>query len=89
MIVRILGENQYQVDDAHLPAITKWDNDLEKAASQEDTAQFSALLDQLVNFIRDQGQAVPYDELVSSQLLIPPPDMEMAEARKYFEENDL
>ena len=89
MIVRILGEDQYQLDDTHLPALTKWDNDLEKAASQEDSAQFSTLLDQLVTFVRDQGQVVPYDEVVPSQLLIPPPDMEMAEARKYFEENDL
>ncbi len=89
MIVRILGEEQYRLDDAHLPAITKLDNDLEKAAAQDDAGQFSALLNQLVDFIRAQGQVVPYEELATSQLLIPPPDMHMAEARKYFEENEL
>ncbi|HEY7346867.1 MAG TPA: hypothetical protein VH599_01015 [Ktedonobacterales bacterium] len=89
MIVRILGEDQYRLDDAHLSAITKLDNDLEKAAAQADEGQFSALLDQLVSFIREQGKVVPYDELAPSQLLIPPPDMSMAEARKYFEENEL
>ncbi len=89
MIVRILGEDQYRLDDAHLPTLTRLDNDLEKAAAQEDAAQFKTLLEQLVGFIRAQGQVVPYDELITSQLLIPPPDMHMAEARKYFEENEL
>jgi hypothetical protein len=89
MIVRILSEDQYRLDDAHLPAITKLDNQLEAAAANGDEAQFSALLDQLARLIREQGQVVPYDELVTSQLLIPPPDMQMAEARKYFEENEL
>jgi hypothetical protein len=89
MIVRILSENQYRLDDAHLQTITKMDNQLEEAASKGDETQFGALLEQLVGFIREHGQVVPDEELVTSQLLIPPPDMQMAEARKYFEENDL
>lgn len=89
MIVRILTEDQYQLDDAHLPAIAKLDNELEEAASKGDEAQFSALLHQLVTFIREQGKVVPHEELVTSQLLIPPADMSMQEAKKYFEENQL
>ncbi len=89
MIVRILSENQYRLDDAHWQAITKMDNQLEEAASKGDEAQFGALLEQLIGFIREHGQVVPNEELVTSQLLIPPPDMQMAEARKYFEENSL
>ena len=89
MIVRILTEDQYELDDAHLPAITKLDNELEEAASQSDEPRFSTLLNQLLQFIRAQGKVVPYEQLVTSQLLIPPPDMRMEEARKYFEENEL
>ncbi len=89
MIVRILTENQYRLDDAHLPTIAKLDNELEAAASKGDEAQFSSLLNQLIRFIREQGEVLPYEELATSQLLIPPPDMQMAEARKFFEENDL
>lgn len=89
MIVRILTEDQYQLDDAHLPAIAKLDNALEEAASKGDEAQFNTLLHQLVTLIREQGKVVPYDELVTSQMLIPPADMHMEEARKYFEENAL
>ncbi len=89
MIVRILSENQYRLDDTHWQAITKMDNQLEEAASQGDEALFGTLLEQLIGFIREHGQVVPNEELVTSQLLIPPPDMQMAEARKYFEENGL
>jgi uncharacterized membrane protein len=89
MIVRILTEDQYQLDDAHLPAISKLDNELEEAASKGDEAQFNTLLQQLITLIREQGKVVPHEELVTSQLLIPPADMSMQEARKYFEENEL
>lgn len=89
MIVRILTEDQYQLDDTHLPAIAKLDNELEEAASKGDEAQFNTLLHQLITLIREQGKVVPHEELVTSQLLIPPADMSMQEARKYFEENEL
>ena len=89
MIVRILTEDQYQLDDTHLPAIAKLDNALEEAASKSDEAQFNTLLHQLIGFIREQGKVVPHEELVTSQMLIPPADMSMQEAKKYFEENHL
>lgn len=89
MIVRILTEDQYQLDDAHLPAIAKLDNALEETASKGDEAQFNTLLHQLITLIREQGKVVPHEELVTSQLLIPPADMSMQEARKFFEENEL
>ena len=85
MIVRILTDNQYRLDDAHLATITRLDHALEDAADKEDTLQFSDLLAQLTAFIRERGQVVPDEELVVSQLIVPPPDMSMAEARKYFD----
>ena len=88
MIVRILTEDQYRLDDAHLPTIARLDNEMEEAASKGDEAQFSALLHQLIMFIREQGKVVPHEELVTSQMLIPPADMRMEEAKKYFEENE-
>ncbi len=89
MIVRIMTDNQYRLDDAHMQTITRLDHALEDAAAKEDALQFGDLLEQLTTFIRERGQVVPDEELVVSQLVVPPPDMSMAEARKYFEENDI
>ncbi len=87
MIVRILGENQYRVDDAHLEAITNLDEDLLVAIDTDNDARFQSLLKQLLEFVQQHGQQVPNDELVTSDVIVPGPDMALAEARKYLEEN--
>lgn len=89
MIVRILTDNQYRLDESHMHTITRLDHALEDAAAKNDELQFSDLLEQLTTYIRERGQVVPNEELVASELVVPPPDMSMAEARKYFEENGI
>jgi PspA-Associated protein len=84
MIVRILGENQYRVDDVHLATITKLDDELQEAIHKDDQVHFHSLLDQLLALIR-QHEQVPDNELVSSDLIIPASDMSLAEAKKYLE----
>lgn len=85
MIVRILSENQYRVDEAHLAAITKLDDELQEAIHKDDHAHFHSLLSQLLALIQQHGQQVPDDELVTSDLIVPAPDMTLVEARKYLE----
>jgi hypothetical protein len=84
MIVRILSENQYRVDDAHLATITRLDEDLQEAIHQDDHARFHSVLNQVLALIR-QNEEVPADELVTSDLIVPAPDMSLEEARKYLE----
>jgi hypothetical protein len=84
MIVRILSENQYRVDDAHMATIAKLDDDLQEAIHKADHAHFHTLLNQLLALIR-QHEQVPADELVTSDLIVPAPDMSLEEARKYLE----
>lgn len=86
MIVRILGEQQYRLDETHMQAIARLDNQLLEAVHQDDHAQFSFLLHYLVQFIRANGQLVPNEELVTSDLIVPAPDMTLHEARRYLEQ---
>jgi CBS-domain-containing membrane protein len=86
MIVRILGENQYRVDDVHKETITNLDEDLLVAIDTDNHDRFQSLLSQILTLIR-QHEEVPADELVSSDLIVPAPDMTLEEARKYLEEN--
>jgi len=85
MIVRILSENQYRIDDSHMQAIAELDNELLDAVHQDNHDHFHRLLNQLLNLIRQHGQQVPDEELVTSDLIIPAPDMTLAEAKKYLE----
>ncbi len=84
MIVRILSENQYRVDDAHMAIIARLDDDLQEAIHQNDHARFHTVLNQILELIR-QHEEVPAEELVTSDLIVPAPDMSLEEAKKYLE----
>ena len=87
MIVRILGENQYRVDDAHMEAITNLDEDLLVAIDTDNHARFQSLLAEVLAFVQKNGQQVPDAELVSSDMIIPGSDMTLEETRKYLEDH--
>lgn len=84
MIVRILSDNQYRLDEQHKPALAQLDNRLLEAVQQDDQVAFSRLLSQLVRLIRENGQLVPHHELVASDVIVPAPDMTLHEAKQYL-----
>lgn len=88
MIVRIMGDNQYRIEDGHQAEISKLDNDLYAAIKAEDSTRFTTLLAQLTAFVREKGSVVPDEELVPSDLMVPAADMTMAEARDTIENDD-
>jgi hypothetical protein len=81
MIVRILSENQYRLDDRHKPAIAQLDNRLLEAEKQDDQADFAQLFSQLARLIQENGQLVPPHELVASDVIVPAPDMTLQEVQ--------
>ena len=81
MIVRIMTEDQYRLADEQLPEVQRLDDDLEKAVDSGDDATFGAALGQLIAFVRAHGEAVAIEEVVPSDLMIPAPDMSLAEAK--------
>jgi hypothetical protein len=86
MIVRILGDNQYRLEERYLQQLAALDNRLLEAIHADDHARFAALLRQVVQFIREQGQPLANDELFASDLIVPAPDMTLHEARRYLEQ---
>lgn len=85
MIVRILGENQYRLDERHMQHIALLDNRLLEAAHADDHQNFALLLHRLVKLIHVYGQRLLDEELVASDLIVPSPDMTLHEAKKYLE----
>jgi hypothetical protein len=84
MIVRISGEDQYELPDSDAERL----NELEHAViavvegGSEDgfTETYRALLD----YVRSNGTPVGDDELASSQVILPPADLTFEEAGREF-----
>ncbi len=79
MIVRISGDRQYHVDDMVLDRINEIDDDLEVAVRAGDEAGSSRELARLLALIRDAGQPLAADNLLPSDLILPPDDISLPE----------
>lgn len=84
MIVRISSEGQYRLRSHALDRIHDLDDRLVQALASDNEAEFERLLGELIAIVRQDGQRVPSDEIVESDMVLPPPDTTMAEAKRLF-----
>jgi hypothetical protein len=84
VIVRISTEGQYELSDDDTGELSKLDNQAVAACDSEDEQGFRDVFDRLLAFIRDKGHLVADDELVGSDLILPPPDVSLNEAKSEF-----
>jgi len=84
MIVRISSEGQYRLDSAYLDHINAIDNDIVAAIAGGDRSKFTVLFKSLMELVREHGEPVSADELVESQVFLPPPDTTFDEAAELF-----
>ena len=89
MIIRILGEGQYDVDDRHLDELNDLDNRLHAAVQAEDVAAFGGSLAQLLEAVRRLGAPLPDDVLTVSELVIPAGDADLAQVRALLRNDGL
>jgi len=84
MIVRIATEGQYRLSDDLVERVNALDNDVVAAVEAGDEARFGELFGQLIALIRAEGAPLPADELHGSDVIVPPPDTSLEEARHDF-----
>ena len=84
MIVRISSEGQYNLPGSFIDRLNKIDNALVEAVEAEDKAAFETLLKQMLDLVRENGEPVPVEELVESDLILPEPDLTLLEAEELF-----
>lgn len=89
MIVRILGEGQFVVEDGQLDALNELDTVVERAVEDQDDAAFSVALPALLAAVREHGRAVPDEELVDSDLILPPSDATLGEVAELLGDDGL
>jgi hypothetical protein len=89
VIVRILGEGQFRVDDAAAAELNQLDTELEAAVEHGDEAAFTDALTQLLANVRAHGSPLPPDMLEPSELILPHQDSSMDEVRKLLTDEGL
>jgi hypothetical protein len=88
MIIRILGEGQFQMDDAATAELQALDADVEAAVKRNDQAGLTAALGALLARAR-QGTPLPPDSLEPSDVIIPYEDATVDEVRKLMTDEGL
>ena len=84
MIVRIAEDNQYQFPDDQADALNDLDNQLVTAVEAGDENQFNDLWGKMIELVRSSGKPVGDEELVGSDVILPPEDITFAEAANEF-----
>ena len=84
MIVRISTEGQYEVPDDVVDQLNDLDNATVTAVEAADEAAFAAAYGELLELVRTRGTLLGDDALAESELILPPPDLTLAEAGEQF-----
>ena len=89
MIIRILGEGQWEVTDDVLEAMNALDDAVEKAVQAGDEETFASTLTALLDAVRQQGTRLEDDSLEDSDLILPPSDASLEEVRALLTDEGL
>jgi hypothetical protein len=84
VIVRISTEGQYELDDGQAPRLNELDNAVVDAVGAGNQDTFRQLFDEMLELVRSQGRMLDDDDLRDSEVIIPPPDLTLAEAGEEF-----
>ncbi len=87
MIVRILGEGQRRVDDAHADLLNGLDSGLERAVESGDEGAFRSALADLLGQVRTLGEPLADDALEPSDAVLPAEDATLQEVREMLSDS--
>ena len=85
MIVRLMGEGQFEVDEEVAKGLNDLDDKAGDAVERGDEEQLRELLQRMVEAVRTNGSRVPDDDLRGSDAIVPPEDLSLDEAKQLFE----
>ena len=89
MIVRLMGEGQYRIDEELHAELDRLDERALAALDAEDEVELDARLDDMWRLVRERGERLPDDDLHASDLIVPPSDLTLEETRQLFSEQGL
>lgn len=89
MIVRLMGEGQYRIDEDLRAQLNDLDNQAVEAIDAEDEPALDKFLDEMWDLVEARGERLPDEEIATSDLIIPPSDLTLEETRQLFTDEGL
>ncbi|MFN2468188.1 MAG: hypothetical protein ABR521_08700 [Gaiellaceae bacterium] len=84
MIVRLMHEGVYRVSDEVVEGLNQLDDQAGEAVERGDEGLLGSLLEQMFERVREQGERLDDSDLSASDLIIPPSDLSLDEAKELF-----
>ena len=79
-----MGEGQYNVKSSNFDKLNKIDNKIVEYVQKGDEKGYKKGLADLIGMIRREGVIVDNEVLIESDVIVPPADMTLEEARQVF-----
>ncbi len=84
MVVRIMGEGQFEVDESILTRLNELDNQIVAEVERDNEARFRELLHEMIELVKREAKPLDVSKIVNSDVIIPPHDLSLEEAKKIF-----
>ena len=88
MIVRILNEGQWQVEEHLIDELNELDDEVERAVGSADQDLLASALTNLLDRVRSAGTALPDEDLHDSDLILPAADSTLADVQALLSESE-
>ena len=82
MIVRLMGEGQYRVDDGLRERLNELDDQAMASLEAANEVELDQKLEQMFALVRAEGERLADDDLSASDVIIPPADLTLEETRQ-------
>lgn len=84
MIIRIMGEGQYQASEALCDELNEIDNQIVTLVEEGKAEEYRKELARLISEIREKSEPIDPEEIVESDIIVPPGDLSFEEAKAVF-----
>ncbi len=84
MIVRLMGEGQFEIEKKHVDELNKIDNNIVKIVNKGDEKTYKTEIKKLADYARKNGKKLEDKTIKPSDIILPPADLTFEEAKKIF-----
>jgi len=84
MIIRIMGEGQYRAPESLCDELNQIDNRIVALVAEGNKEEFRTELARLISEVKAKGEAIGDEEIMESNIIVPPEDLSLEEARDIF-----
>ena len=88
MIIRIVGEGQFELPDSALTTLDSFDDAVEQAVAAEDESALARALQVLHDAVIEAGTPLADDVLADSDLILPAADASLQEVETLLNDSD-